>query len=130
MSLGEPFTVSIRYFFDTYALIEIRKGNNAYSKYLDEAFFITLLNLFEFHQYLLRVGDENDADLEVKALSLQTIEFGIETVKKASKFRSKHRNKGLSMTDCIGYVHAMENDLLFLTGDKEFKGLPNVEFVK
>lgn len=34
------------------------------------------------------------------------------------------------MVDCIGYVYAKENGLRFVTGDKEFEGMENVEFVK
>jgi len=46
------------------------------------------------------------------------------------KFRKKNKKRNLSYTDCIGYVYATENDLIFLTGDKEFENLENVEFVK
>lgn len=76
------------------------------------------------------MGNENEADAEEKGLSSQITEFGIEIVNKASKFRYQNRRKKLSMTDCIGYIYAKENNLVFLTGDKEFNGLPNVEFVK
>ncbi len=33
---------------------------------------------------------------------------------------------------CVGrgYIYALNNDLRFLTGDKEFEDLPNVAFVQ
>ncbi len=34
------------------------------------------------------------------------------------------------MTDCIGYIFAKQLGIKFLTGDKEFENLDNVEFVK
>ena len=34
------------------------------------------------------------------------------------------------MTDCIGYILAKNIGIKFLTGDKEFENLDNVEFVK
>ena len=47
----------------------------------------------------------------------------------ASKFRKLHSSKDFSMTDCIGYAYAKEKGLTFVTGDEEFKGFENVEFV-
>ena len=48
----------------------------------------------------------------------------------ACKFRFLHRAKKLSYADCIGYALAKRNGLKFLTGDRRFEGLENVEFVK
>lgn len=42
----------------------------------------------------------------------------------------KLKNKNLSYTDCIGYIFAIKNNLKFLTGDKKFNDMPNVEFVQ
>jgi predicted nucleic acid-binding protein len=46
------------------------------------------------------------------------------------KFRLKEKAKRLSYVDAIGYQLALEKNAKFLTGDKEFKGMKNVEFVK
>ncbi len=119
-----------KHFFDTYALVEIYEGNEAYTKFADKAFFITKLNLFELHQYMLRTGGESFADSEFDKYVLHAQEFSIEVVKDASKFRKQHKGKNLSMTDCIGYILAKEKGLVFLTGDGMFEGLENVEFVK
>ena len=118
------------YFFDTYALVEIYEGNASYAKFADKSFFITKLNLFELHQYMLRTSRESFADSEFEKYVLHAYEFSMEVVKEASKFRKQHKGKNLSMTDCIGYILAKEKGLVFLTGDCMFEGLENVKFVK
>ncbi|MBI2660858.1 hypothetical protein HYX09_01165, partial [Candidatus Woesearchaeota archaeon] len=51
-------------------------------------------------------------------------------IEEAAKFRLKMKKRNISMTDCIGYVISGKLKVKFLTGDKEFEHLPNVEFVK
>ena len=51
-------------------------------------------------------------------------------IKQAMKFRYEHKKRKMSMTDCISYFQAKELGLKFLTGDKEFQDLDNVEFVR
>ena len=46
------------------------------------------------------------------------------------KFRYNNKKKEMSMTDCISYFMAKELGIKFLTGDKEFENLENVEFAK
>lgn len=58
------------------------------------------------------------------------IDLDYETLQSAVKFRKEHKKKNLSYADCIGYTFALKNNLKFLTGDKEFKVMDNVEFVK
>ena len=40
------------------------------------------------------------------------------------------KNKDMSMPDAIGYVIAKRLEIKFVTGDNDFKDIPNVEFVK
>lgn len=130
MNSEEPFTGNIKYFFDTYALVEIFESNQAYSKYINKPFFITILNFFELHQYLLRVGNEFFADEKAETYIQHIQEITPVVTLKASKLRKQHGGKNMSMTDCIGYIYAKENGLLFLTGDSAFESMENVEFVK
>ncbi|MBI2144409.1 PIN domain-containing protein [Candidatus Woesearchaeota archaeon] len=130
MNSEERSTKSGKFFFDTYAIIEIYEGDVAFAKYAGMAFFTTKLNLFELHQYFLRSGNEMFADAEIEKYAPHLQSFDVEMIKKASKFRKKHKGENLSMTDCIGYVSAKEKGLVFLTGDSMFEGLENVEFVK
>lgn len=40
------------------------------------------------------------------------------------------RKNNISHIDCIGYFVALENNVKFLTGEKHFRHLSNVEFVQ
>ena len=42
------------YFMDTYALIEITKGNKNYEKFIDMPLSTSVLNLYELYYILLR----------------------------------------------------------------------------
>ena len=53
-----------------------------------------------------------------------------EWIEKAMEFRVKWKDRGVSITDCVSYIMAKELGVKFLTGDKEFEGVENVEFVK
>ena len=59
-----------------------------------------------------------------------SIYLGDDTIFDAMKFRLKRKNQNLSYADCIGYTLAGKHNLKFLTGDKEFKNMENVEFVQ
>jgi len=116
-------------FFDTYALIEIAKGNERYKKYLDvERITLTKLNLIELYYAILRDFDEIEAKRHYFFYLPFVEEITDEVVFEAMRFRLAHR--GLSYVDCIGYVTAKRRGIRFLTGDIKFKGLENVEFVR
>jgi predicted nucleic acid-binding protein len=119
------------YFLDTYAMIEIVRGNKAYEKYLDSGFITTKYNLAELHYFLLsRYGIEN-ADSYIKRFSVYAIDFDIETISRAMVFRRRMRKQAkISYIDCIGYMVALVNNSRFLTGDRSFLELENVEFVR
>ena len=118
------------YFFDSYAIIEILNGNENYKKYNNCIIITTKLNLFEvFYSLLKNVGDEKAGFFMDNYYEL-AIDFNKNVIKKAAEFRLKHRKRKLSMTDCIGYILSLELGIKFLTGDKEFKDLGNVEYVK
>ena len=83
MSSGEHSTGSTKFFFDTYAFIEIYEGNAAYAKYAGMPFFTTRLNLFELHQYFIRAGNEMFADTEIEKYAPHLQDFDLEIIKKA-----------------------------------------------
>ena len=118
----------MKFFLDTYALIEIIKGNEAYSKYINEELFTSVLNLYELFYIILRdFGEERAKELFYEFSDLL---IAIEDVHifSASKFKLKHKN--ISYADALGYVIAEKEYMKFLTGDGQFKALSNVEFVK
>lgn len=118
------------FFFDSYALIEIIKGNERYKKYLKENIITTKLNLMEVYYYLLRVEDEDKAEHYYNFYLPATVPVKDDIIKNAMKFKLRYSYKNLSYVDCIGYILAIEFNIKFLTGDKEFKSLRNVEYVK
>jgi len=114
------------YFLDTYAMIEIVKGNEDYKKYLNMKFITTKYNLAELHYFILTRFDLKTADLYLKKFSVYVVDFSIEVISKAMIFRKKMRED----IDCLGYLVAITNSAKFLTGDDHFKNLPHVEFIK
>ena|SRR3989344_6308444 len=118
------------YFFDSYTIIEVIKGNANYARYVGEKVIITLFNLAEIYWSALNDLGEKEADEIYDKYKSGIVEVNDETLKEAIKFRKKHKKKNLSYTDCIGYIYALKNNLKFLTGDKEFENMENVEFAK
>ena len=117
------------YLFDTYAIIEIIKGNSKYAHYVDEEIIINNFIFAELCYNLIKENYQNlDYYLDKYKDFIVSIKFDI--IKKAMKFRYQNKKKKMSMTDCISYFHAKELGIKFLTGDKEFEDLENVEFVK
>jgi predicted nucleic acid-binding protein len=119
------------YFFDTYALFELIKGNPNYTQYKKDIIIITTkLNLMELHYILLRLKDKKTADFYYDQYVTFAIEFNDTTIKEANELKFKLNRRDVSYTDCIGYILAKKRNARFLTGDEQFKDLENVEFVK
>jgi len=118
------------YFFDSYAIIEVLKGNKKYQKYKNDLLITTKLNIFEVFYYLLRTkGIEAANKFMIHYYPIIT-EFNEDIIKKAAIFKYSRKNQKISMVDSIGYELARYYSITFLTGDKEFNGLKGVEFVK
>ncbi|MBI2672950.1 PIN domain-containing protein [Candidatus Woesearchaeota archaeon] len=118
------------YFFDTYAIIEIIKGNKNYEKFKDVRIIVTIFNLIELHYILLREFNKEIADIVLERYSNYVMGIDIDIIKSANEFKLVNKKKKLSVADSIGYTLALKKGIKFLTGDKEFKDIPNVEFVK
>jgi len=118
------------YFFDTYAIIEIMKGNPAYARFRHAKIIITLFNLVELHYKLIRDFNGKLAEEILHEYSDYVIDTDVEIIKEANEFKLLHRKKRLSAPDAIGYVTAQKYGIKFLTGDRQFKGVRGVEFVK
>ena len=117
------------YFFDTYALIEIIKGNRNYEKYKDCRIIISIFNLVELHYAILKISG-SIAERVLEEYASCVIKTGTDIIKEANIFKIKNRKSKLSASDCIGYITAKKLNIKFLTGDKEFKYFENAEFVK
>ena len=123
-----------KFFGDTYALIEILKGNPNYEGYSQADLVTTEFNILELTYALFRDFGRNEA-----ANVIDFIRFKIEVVPaedsdylNASEFRlsTNRTGKKLSLVDALGYSYSRKLGIKFLTGDKEFSGMENVEYVK
>lgn len=115
-------------FLDTYVLCEILQGNEKYFAYIDEDFVILDLILVEFYWVILREYNEATARYWLSKLQLNSFPCSLDLMAKAMINRRKLK-RNLSFFDAVGYTYAQEKNILFVTGDKEFKTLPGVEFV-
>lgn len=122
--------MAVKYFLDTYAIIEMIKGNQNYSKYLNAESYTSVLNLYELYFNLLKEFGEEIAGLYFNKYLPIKLDIKDEDIPSGSEFKLKHIKNNISYADALGYVIAARRGLKFLTGDKEFKNLPNVEFAK
>ncbi len=117
------------YLFDNYAIIEIIRGNENYEPFIEEDKIINNFIFAELTYVLFRDKYPNPKKY------LDRYKNFIQSVKpdwiiEAMEFRLKWKDRKVSITDCVGYIMAKKLGIKFLTGDKEFEGLDNVEFVK
>lgn len=122
--------VEIKKCLDTYALVEIYLGNEKFAEYLNVDFIINDLTLAEFYGVLLKEYGLEEAELWLKKLERYSIQVDKETLIEAIKFRYEHKKQNISFFDSVGYIFSVKNGCYFVTGDKEFENLPNVEFKK
>lgn len=118
------------YLLDTYALVEISKGNGDYARYMDYKLITTKLNLMELYYALLRDFDVEKADKFYDFFLKFVVEIEDRIIKDAMIFRLANKKKNLSYIDCLGYIVAVSNGIKFLTGDSKFRHRDNVEFVR
>ena len=123
-----------RYYADTYALVEILRGSSAYERYAGEELVTSEFNLLELAYALTRdYGREKAVEvLKIVRAFVTIVQTTDEDYAEASALRIelKKQDKNLSLIDALGYVLAKRLRILFLTGDREFKDLDNVEYIK
>lgn len=119
----------VAYFFDTYALIELVKQNPSYLAYAEYPLVTLTLNKIEFCWWALNSHGEEFAQRMLNVLA-HAIDPPDSLILEALQFRKEHKKRDLSYADALGYIYAKKHKLIFLTGDKEFKDLPNVRYVK
>ena len=119
------------FYFDTYALIEIGKGNPKYEQYKENVMILlNKLNLLELSYFLIREEKENEISPLFKEYSRFNVDYDEDDLMSAASMKFKFLKERLSFIDCIGYILARKNNVKFLTGDEHFRNLENVEFVK
>ena len=117
-----------KYFFDSYAILEVVFGNPNYKKYFDVDVVTTKLNLFEVYHSLVRRLGHDLAQRTLNAYYEDVLDFDKKTIVTGAML--KMSQKQLSMADCIGYILSLQLGIKFLTGDKAFEHMENVEFVR
>ena len=122
--------VEVKKCLDTYALVEIANGNPKFAEYLNSNFVITDLTLAEFYAVLFREEGEKAADYWFKKLERYSLLVIKEILIEAIKFRHEHKKQNISFFDAVGYIFSVKNGYYFVTGDKEFENMKNVEFKK
>ena len=118
------------FFHDSYAIIELMEGNQSYKPYQDFKIVTSILNIGEVYAVLLRNEGKNKADEWFRNFNFSLLEILPEDIVNATCFRYINRKKKISITDALGYTLSLKHKLNFLTGDRQFENLPNVEFVK
>ncbi len=118
------------YFFDSYAVMEIVKGNPSYKEYIDKNIVLIKENIFEIYFNILRQINKETAEEISEEYYPYVLDFDEEIIKEAAELKLEYYKQNISMTDCIGYVLAKKIGIKFLTGNKEFESFDNVEFVK
>lgn len=116
------------FFFDTYAFFEILRGNLAYYKYHEAVVITTIFNLAELNYNLKKEKGKSVSDAITEKYSHFLVDVTLNDLKEAMDLKIGH--KDLSIPDAVGYTVAKRLAVKFLTGDEDFKSMPNVEFVK
>ncbi len=121
-----------RFFYDSYAVLAYLSDHPKYRNYFEENDgVLTKLNLLEIYYRMLEVHGAKSASSVVKTFSKYVVDFGVQEIEGAMKLRLKLKKSGfdVSYADALGYYIALKSNMMFLTGDKWFKRLKNVEFV-
>ena len=123
-----------RFFADTYALIELLKGNPNYVIYSQADLVSTEFNIFELAYALFKDFGRNEAVNVIDAIraKIDIMRTEDSDYLNASEFRlsANKTGKKLSLIDALGYSYSRKLGIKFLTGDKEFSELDNVEYAK
>ena len=118
------------FFFDTYALVEIFNGNLGFEQYKTCNVITTYLHLFELFYNLRKIYEKNEVMSFFNKLKETCIDLDFNWIIDASEFRLKNKKYNLSYADCLGYIVSKKLNIKFITGDRQFENMENVEFVK
>jgi len=123
----------VSFFADSYAIIEILKGNEHYRRYLAATQVTTEFNICEVAFAVCRDYPEKARDIMEQVRTIITlIPTTDEDYCSAAGLRRTTTGEGkkLSTIDCVGYSVARRLAIPFLTGDREFQDIKGVEFVQ
>ena len=119
----------MKYFFDTYTLLEIALQNKNFEKYVDADAITLRTNLAELYFLLLKKFNQQTADFFLRQFQSCAVDFPPDIIAPAMLFRHTQK-KHFSYIDCLGYAYALLNNCIFVTGDRAFQKMKNVEIVR
>ena len=117
------------YFFDSSAIIEIIHRNVKYEKFFEQIIITNSLHLGEVYYYFLREHNKQTADFWMRKLTVELIDVSEVITTEASLFKFEHKKIPFSYVDCVGYISALKNGLIFITMDKDFNNFHSTEVV-
>ncbi len=118
------------YFSDSYAILEFAEGKPSYNEYQGIEIVTSVLNIGEIYPTILRKQGKEPADNWFKKINFKLLEITPEIIIDAVYFRYLNKKNDISLPDAVGYTLSLKHNLKFLTGDRQFEKMPNVEFVK
>ena len=121
------------FFLDSYAIIEMARGNPSYRPFVHEPVITMRANLLEVYFVLAQSGGTALADASLKLLGPHSVDLPVELIARVEEFRLRKKGatgRRFSYADASGYVYARENGYEFLTGAEEFEGLPSVQYLR
>jgi predicted nucleic acid-binding protein len=121
------------FFADSYAIIEILKGNENYRNYQTGHLVTTEFNICEVAFAVCRDYPDRARQVMARVRKMVTlVSTTDEDYCLGSTMRRETTGAGkkLSTIDCVGYAVSRRQKIPFLTGDREFKDIKYVEFVR
>lgn len=124
-----------RVFYDSYAVLAYISGEKAFARYFDDARSfgaLTKLNLMEIYFRTAKLHGHKAARQVIDRFSRYLVDFDIDDIASSMKLREElmKKRKDISYVDALGYHLARKMKIAFVTGDRHFKDMDNVTFVK
>lgn len=123
-----------RIFYDSYAVLAYISGENAFTRYFTEQYSgaLTKLNLMEIYFRAAKLHGHQSAKQVIDRFSKYLVDFDIDDIAGSMKLREELMKKrmDISYVDALGYYLAKKMQIPFLTGDRHFRELDGVRFVK
>jgi uncharacterized protein with PIN domain len=121
------------FFADSYALTGMLKGNENYQSFQSEHLITTEFNICEVGFAVCREYPGRATRVLKTLRKMVVIQETRDEASCAGAARRKlatGEGKKLSTIDCVGYSVANRLNIPFLTGDREFADMDNVQFVR
>ncbi|EQD77567.1 PilT domain-containing protein [mine drainage metagenome] len=120
-------------FLDSYAIIEMARGNPRYAAVREGEFATSVGNLLEVYYVLLQSGEEDLAEKALDEFGPLAVDLPRDLISRIARFRLERKGttgRRFSYVDASGYLYAQDRGLEFVTGALEFEGCPGMRFLR